>query len=358
MSNLHATQNQILFALARHVSPALSGQSFDPQYSEDQSRDGQIKNDQNRFDNNPENSNQGLLQTGQDNTQVLQDFYQSLQQLYPLPGKPYWQARGWTLLTWQPLYLSFLTLYGLGSVPSALGQVSQQTSEGMVSGYFLPQGPWYSLKNNACTVPELIAFTCEKLRPMISQLQQEFEAVSGFNQAKSQRALADQLLIILLRLADAATELFPRFVASLPEEQHTLWGFSDLPWLHQRLRHKETVIADAILWLKGLDLPVEHYQRIQDRSLLNDQAAQTLQADQALQGAQALQTAAGAGLYLERLTCCMHYRREDGELCDNCPRLKNRRSASTSDQTCPKNSRPCNDSNPQQKKRIKPLKVA
>ncbi|MAC45357.1 MAG: hypothetical protein CMI12_00685 [Oceanospirillum sp.] len=107
-----------------------------------------------------------------------------------------------------------------------------------------------------------------------------------------------------------------------------------------------------MLWLKGLDLPVEHYQRIQDRSLLNDQAAQTLQADQALQAA------AGAGLYLERLTCCMHYRREDGELCDNCPRLKNRRSASTSDQTCPKNSRPCNDSNPQQKKRIKPLKVA
>ena len=106
------------------------------------------------------------------------------------------------------------------------------------------------------------------------------------------------------------------------------------------------------MWLKGLDLPVEHYQRIQDRSLLNDQAAQTLQADQALQAA------AGAGLYLERLTCCMHYRREDGELCDNCPRLKNRRSASTSDQTCPKNSRPCNDSNPQQKKRIKPLKVA
>ncbi len=352
MPNPHETQNQVLFALARHVSPALSGQTFNHQYSDGQNSGNRIKNDHSSFVSNPENSNQGLLQIGQDNTQVLQDFYQSLQHLYPLPGKPYWQARGWTLLTWQPLYLSFLTLYGLGSVPSALGQVSQQTSEGMVSGYFLPQGPWYSLKNNARTVPELITLTCKKLRPMISQLQQEFEAVNGFNQAKSQRALADQLLIILLRLADAAAELFPRFVASLPEEHHALLGVADMPWLHQRLLHKETVIADAALWLKGLDLPVEHYQRIQDKSLLNGQAAQTIQMDQTLQAT------ASPGLYLKRLTCCMHYRREDGELCDNCPRLKNSRSASKSDQTRPKNSRECNDSNPQQKKRIKTLKAA
>ena len=352
MPNSHKTQNQVLFALARHVSPALSGQSFNPQYPEGQNSDSRIRNDHSSFVSNPENSNQGLLRIGQDNTQVLQDFYQGLQHLYPLPGKPYWQARGWTLLTWQPLYLSFLTLYGLGSVPSALGQVSQQTSEGMVSGYFLPQGPWYSLKNNAHTVPELIALTCEQLRPMISQLQQEFETVCGFNQAKSQRALADQLLIILLRLADAAAELFPQFVASLPEEQHALLGVADMPWLHQRLLHKETVIADAVLWLKGLDLPVEHYQRIQGKSLLNGQAAQTIQVDQTLQATASL------GLYLKRLTCCMHYRREDGELCDNCPRLKNRHSASKSDQARPKNCRQCNESNPQQKKRIKTLKAA
>ncbi|WP_458576190.1 (2Fe-2S)-binding protein [Aliamphritea spongicola] len=27
-----------------------------------------------------------------------------------------------------------------------------------------------------------------------------------------------------------------------------------------------------------------------------------------------------ANLHITRLSCCMHYRRHDGELCTNCPR--------------------------------------
>ncbi|MBB1486200.1 (2Fe-2S)-binding protein [Oceanospirillum sediminis] len=282
-------KNEVLFDLASQVSPALTGQSGE---------------------GGPE-----LIRAGQDNTLALQRFYHQLQSLHASSGKPYWQTRGWGVLTWQPLYLSFLSLYCLGSVPSSLGKLAQQQKGDMVSGFFLPEGRWYCLKYSGCTVPELIALACQQIRPVIQQLQWEFERISGFSKAKSQRVMADRVLLTLLRLAEASNELNSFVKQTLTQEEQQHWGFTAAPWLHQRLNEKERFIADAILWLKGLELPVEHYLRLKEKpALLAVSSTEMIEPH-------------GPGLYLKRLTCCMHYRREDGDLCANCPRLKKNKAA-------------------------------
>lgn len=277
-------KNEVLFALARHVSPALSGQSGTGR---------------------PE-----LIRVGQDNTLALQRFYQHLQTLYTSSGKPYWQARGWGMLTWQPLYLSFLSLYCLGSVPSSLGQVAQKQDKDMISGFFLPEGDWWSMTDPGCSLPDLIDQTCHQLRPFYQQLQDEFEQVSGFSASKSQRLTADRVLMTLLRLAENIQRYTHHLTSLLPTEQQDGWHFCFSSERDQRLDSKARFLADARRWLEGLDLPVEHCLRLQEKALSD-----------------VIDESPGPGLYLRRLTCCMHYRREAGDLCDNCPRLKKNKAA-------------------------------
>lgn len=256
---------QLLFQLAQQVSPALSGQT---------GKGG------------PE-----LLRAEQNNHLALQQLYQQLQQIYPSAGLPYWRVRGWGVLSWQPIYLSFLSVYGLQAVPSSLGQIAQQYDQGMVSGFFLPESDWLTGSRET-----LILEACRQLKPLFQQLQQQFVLVSGIKPGLCRLSLADRLLLTLARLSAMAPSL-----AKLYD------GEGQKGESKQSLPDKAELVQDAWLWLKGLGLPEEHQQHLLLRPMVDENEAE---------------------LYMKRRTCCMHYRREDGSLCENCPRdKKNKRIA-------------------------------
>jgi len=205
------------------------------------------------------------LTPGCDNRASLRQLYDSLRQQYPEAGKPYWMTRGWTLVCWQPLYLALLSVYGLQQIPASLDRLSQQLSPGLVAGFHLPPASLIHATHH-----DLLDQSTALLRSLLDELASQFCDANGPPLRQSQRLLADQLLAIMVRLQALKPDL------SLSQ-----------------LRH------EAGHWLDGLQLPVDGIQRLQ----LHPE---------------------GDGLIYWRHGCCMHYRRDDGELCDNCPRLSRR----------------------------------
>ncbi|MDO2949778.1 siderophore ferric iron reductase [Aeromonas simiae] len=186
------------------------------------------------------------------NTAPVAALMAQLQQASPEAGRAYWLTRGWSLLTWQPLYLAILAVHGLGRVP-ALANLLQYQQEGMVAGYWL--------NGEMEAEPDLvrrIERTAAGLRPLLATL----AALMAEAPRPRLRAelLADDLLVALERLAPHLPEL-----AAHP-----------LPFVARR-------------WLAALELPTPPRLPGDDPRYL-------------------------------RQRCCLHYKRSDGVLCDNCPR--------------------------------------
>lgn len=198
----------------------------------------------------------------QQNCQVaIKDLYEYWQQQHPEAGPSYWLTRSWTMLIWQPLYLAFVGTYGTQTMPK-LSAVKQSCGDnGIVTGYVLPEQPLFE-----GDLAELIAYSGQELQLLFTELYSQFAQQYRLRPGFVAHLLADSVLINLVSFQSLQTGL--------------------------------DVYRQAQLWFFALGIPNKYlsalYQPLGE----------------------------GGQWAVRRISCCMRYRRDDAELCSNCPRLK------------------------------------
>lgn len=197
------------------------------------------------------------------NQAVLQALYTQLREAFPEAGQPYWSVRCWTLLTWQPTYLSIIGVHGVGMLPP-LSELRQKLGPGMVAGFCLPENAW-----QRGSVPALVESGGRSLRVLCDSLWSELNGITRLRRRSALRLMADSLLAAISRLGAIR------------------------PGIGQA-----RMLELASLWLKAADL--EGQSALMPVPLRN--------------GSQPLA--------LNRKGCCMHYRRRDGAVCASCPKQK------------------------------------
>jgi siderophore ferric iron reductase len=184
---------------------------------------------------------------------------------HPEAGPAYWLTRSWGMLSWQSIYLAMVAVYRVGTVP-ALDKLGLGYSAGLVSGFSLPLDPLIGGQQEL-----LIEAAGRRLRRhwqgLFEMLASEMRLRPGFVRP----LLADDLLAALVRVPDFFGEISP-----------------------------EVVAAHAPLWLAACGLPAEHLAGWRQASGVAEVAS------------------ASPGYVRQR--CCLHYKRRDGSLCENCPR--------------------------------------
>jgi len=197
---------------------------------------------------------------------ALRALHQILQEVHPETGAPYWRIRCWGLACWQPIYLAMICVYQLKAVPLRLQEIEQKQSGEMVCGYLLPNGAWKEGNHET-----LIQTASEQLNALFTAFQHAHVAYFGGRPALYQGLLADQLMSALIAIGSL-----------LPDG------------------HKNSLKDDFRLWASAMNLPLKTLE-----GLKKQETEQTT---------------------FVRHTCCLHFRRDGGELCSNCPRLHTKKS--------------------------------
>ena len=203
-----------------------------------------------------------LICGGVDNPQRIATLHAYWVAAHPEAGAHYWSVRSWSLLIWQPVYLSFLSVHLVGQAP-CLVRMGQTVNNGLVGGFCLPEH-----RPRRGDLGELIDFSSDQLRHFIE------EQLSDFNKACQIYPKMARLLA-----ADAAR-------AAL------LWADRCKPMGNECLREVEEQWMQALALSPGSSLIAVH----------TDDGRECLA--------------------LGRKMCCQHYRRIDGEYCNTCPKLK------------------------------------
>lgn len=183
---------------------------------------------------------------------------------HPEAGPAYWLTRSWGMLCWQSIYLAMVAVYRVGAVP-ALDKLGQGYQGGLVSGFSLPPVPMIKGEREV-----LIAAAGNRLRSHWQQLFELFAGVQRLRPGFIRPLLADDLLAALVRVPDFFGEI-----------------------------SREEVAAHAPLWLAACGLPAEHLAGWR-------------------QSGELAPASVAPGYVRQR--CCLHHKRSDGSLCDNCPR--------------------------------------
>ena len=191
---------------------------------------------------------------------ALKALHQTLQEAHPETGAPYWRVRCWGLACWQPIYLAMICVYQLKTVPLRLQEIEQQQNGEMIAGYALPDGSWQKGSHST-----LIKTASEQLNAIFTSFETAHVDAFGGRPALYQGLLADQLMSALIGVRNL-----------LPDEQ------------------KYSLEMDFRRWAQAMNLPLKPLEGL------------------------SLQTAE-APVFV-RHTCCLHFRRDGGELCSNCPR--------------------------------------
>ena len=203
------------------------------------------------------------LEHGADNARVIDAIHSVWAEAYPEAGEPYSSVRTWTLLMWQPVFLSVLGVHGHGVVVP-VDRLWQRVEEGIVAGFRL-QEHWPVAP---AVEEELIRDATAGLLRVRDALLEDLRRVARIKPLTANRLMADILLLALQRLAMVET------------------GFNN-----ERLQS----LGEAWLAATGL----RHQSRYLPLQLQNEREV----------------------LGLERRACCMHYRRDDGCYCSSCPKL-------------------------------------
>jgi siderophore ferric iron reductase len=184
------------------------------------------------------------------------------QHAYPEAGAHYWSARSWSLLVWQPVYLSLLAVHLCARAPS-LAQMGQSMRDGFICGFRLPE-------HRPCrgTQSDLIACASSHLRRFVDDQLTEFNGVASIHPKMARLLVADCLRAALLLVQPRASVTN----AALHEIEAR--------------------------WLEAMALPG-------GGSLVEIGLSDSRQC-----------------LALGRKVCCQHFRRADGEPCSSCPKLK------------------------------------
>ncbi|MGO2509737.1 MAG: siderophore ferric iron reductase [Vibrio hibernica] len=236
---------QQLFHFADHVTPYLRGELLD--------QDAHF------------NANMGFedkLFANKNNQDLLQEIYAKLQVAHPEAGHAYWLNRTWTLLVWQPVYISFISIYNLNALPSLSGMTQHWKGEAnFVAGFTLQDVAMHD-----GTPEQLIEVAAAELKPLFEHYREQLDQHIRIRPGFTNHLLADALVVALLRLQDLHKDLPQQYI---PEQ--------------------------AQLWLQAFDLPLKALQSLTFELTTNQWR-------------------------FVRTTCCMVYRCDGRDLCDNCPR--------------------------------------
>ncbi|PSW19846.1 siderophore ferric iron reductase [Photobacterium sanctipauli] len=202
------------------------------------------------------------------NPELLNALYQYWKEAHPEAGNPYWLTRSWTMLAWQPVYIAFIGVYAIRSIPP-IYDIAQDYKEGLVAGYHLSGENWFS-----GTEEEMIKYACTQLAMLLDQLQSQFNQYNRLRPGLTKPLIADAILQALVHR---------QALLNMPSGNQADASTS------------YDLVYQAKLWLSHLDLPMRHLEGL-------SQSTET------------------GEWQFKRLSCCMHYRRDDGSLCDNCPR--------------------------------------
>ncbi|KZN14416.1 siderophore ferric iron reductase [Marinomonas sp. TW1] len=207
------------------------------------------------------------LESWPDATKLINSLHETIHQAHPETGAPYWRIRSWGLLCWQPIYLALICVYHLRAVPSNIATIKQKQVGEMVCGYQLTDDQWLDQSSHKA----LITHLGEGLHSLFQSYQSELIAQQGGRPILYQALLADQLIETMLYLQS--------YVQQQDQQSHNHFDLT----------------AEFLLWADVLALPTKAIQR--------------LQIDQTSQGPQFV-----------RQTCCLHFRREEGNFCASCPK--------------------------------------
>lgn len=180
---------------------------------------------------------------------------------YPEAGPSYWASRSWGMLTWQPAYLSVLCVHLSATLPTLDG-MRQNYATGSIAGFTLPSH--LPLRGDESALIREAGLQLQRLWP---NWYSAFSRQQTYSRKQASCLLADCLLSALL--------LLPTI--------RPLWSATRL---HEY----------AGLWLAASGLDKRSGLLLATRS----------------DGRQ--------NIDLNRQGCCQHFRRNDGEPCNTCPR--------------------------------------
>jgi len=227
-----------LFDLCRQVIPYLDGKCLSPSL-------------------NHEAPKNWLIGEAQDKL-IITNLFNELKTQYPEAGQRYYMTRTWELLCWQPMYVSFIAIYGLqGRVD--LSSFQQPHQDHSIYTFYLADHPLETGE-----IQPLIIKAAAQLNQLFEHYRHNLDTFVRTRPGYVKRLNADLILAILMKLPT----LLPHF-------------------------SQQDVFEHARLWLQAMHMPPH---------LVNSLSIDTQQVLQHV-----------------RSSCCLTYKANNAP-CENCPK--------------------------------------
>lgn len=189
---------------------------------------------------------------------IIQALIDDLHKIYPDAGKTYYMTRTWELVCWQPMYISFIAIYGLKQLPD-FSHFKQKHHHDSIYGFIFE-----SEQLTTASVEKLISLATKQLQNLFEHYRLHLDSLIRCRPGYTNRLTADLILSILIKISD--------FV---PDFSH------------------QDVLHHAQLWLKEMALPLH----LANTLVINDKLITTH----------------------ARTSCCLTYK-ANNDTCINCPK--------------------------------------
>ena len=247
---------QCLVAKHKQVRTVVSSKKIDDLYEKALDLSPYLKGE--RLSN--VSNTRGLLYIGQDCSRQIKQLYDGLSEANPEAGNGYYLSRTWELLSWQPLYLSFVAIYQMQAVPD-MRSIVQKFQPSSVYGFHFTNELMFSDQ-----VQSLIEQVSNDLMSLFEGYRRQIGELVRIRPGFTNYLLADSILKLVTIFQPIRTDI------SIDE------------WQQQ-----------AQSWLKHTCLPITLLDNLQ----ITDETNQ---------------------LNYVRTSCCQVYRCKGGALCADCPR--------------------------------------
>ena len=205
-------------------------------------------------------SNEYFLHIDYPCSQNIQQIYKSIERAHPEAGSAYWLTRTWDLLCWQPVYVSFISIYALHGLPN-VAHMRQEIQSQFVAGYSFD-----STDHIHASEAELIEKAGNQLQQLFAFFREEMSQWTRIRPGFTNHLFADGILGCLVKLS--------KFAPQMPNAY---------------------LIEQASLWLSACNLSEKHLKGLS----VNEE---------------------NGDLTLVRTSCCLVYKCDGRELCLDCPR--------------------------------------
>lgn len=195
-------------------------------------------------------------------TNQLKYVYQGISRTHPEAGKAYWVTRTWDLVCWQPIYITFISIYGFKSLPE-IANIAQYRYKQSILHYRFPNG-----RHIHGETEELVPLAAKAIMTLTEFYREQISQWHRIRPGFTQHLLGDLLLSCLIKLQRHSPELSNDYIRD-----------------------------QAVLWLNECGLSLKH-----------------------LEG---FSTCTETGkLTYTRTSCCIAYKCQTGVYCEDCPKNK------------------------------------